>query len=216
MKTFIIIGLAAAALVLTSCEDGPSGPQPTQELYTLYDAPPVTGIKVELSGRMIIHGPIITMTSVPMLHDTAFGNEIHISTTPVGGTPTVRIKFKTIPTAPGTFAFTAATISNAAGTFAPMSDQGAFVSYAGNLYAPLSGSITITNVEKDDSFIYGYSGYVNGRLQAMWPRDFKPTASQPFPPGFTLANLVLVGEILTLQSAVFKTRAKIAIRTATN
>lgn len=214
MKSFIILGLAVLTLVLTSCEDGPSGPHPSQELVTIYDNPPIKGIKKEFSGRMVVNGQVVTMTSVPMEHDTAFPNEIHLSAWRLAGgnTPTLRLKFKTLPLSPGTFAFTASTVvPGTSSYYVPTSDQGAFVLIGGNYYAPISGTITITKVHKDDTFIYSYSGYVSGRLQAMWPRGFQSTPSQPFPPGFTSASPVLVGETLTLQSAVFKTRSRIAI-----
>lgn len=213
MKLLSILSVVALAFLLVSCEDGPSGPQPSQELSTLYDLPPLTGIKVEVSARMIVHGPVVLMSSVSMANDGVSGADIYLSTSPINfnTTPTLRLHFTKLPTAPGTYAFSASTV--VIGTQGPIaqSDQGAFASVQGNLYAPISGSITITEVRKDANFIYGYSGYANGQLQAMWPRDFRQTPSQPYPPGFDIANPTLVGEVLTLHSAAFNTRSTIAI-----
>ncbi|MCX6140537.1 MAG: hypothetical protein NTX15_06895 [Candidatus Kapabacteria bacterium] len=213
MKLISILSIAVLAFMLVACEDGPSGPQPSQELSTLYDLPPLTGIKVEVSARMIVQGPLVIMTSIPMLNDGVSGTDIYLSTSPVNpnSTPTLRLHFAKLPTAPGTYAFSSSTVVLGTLGYAPQSDQGAFASVQGNLYAPISGSITITEVRKDASFIYGYSGYANGQLQAMWPRDFKPTTSQPLPPGFNAASPTLVGETLTLHSAPFKTRNNFAI-----
>lgn len=209
-----ILSMCVLALFVTSCEDGPTGPHPSLELSLIYDAPPVTGILVEVSGKMIVQGPVVTMTSTALPKDSIFSNEIHLSTANINinSTPTLRLVFKTLPTGPGSFAFTAATIVPGAGTFVPTSDQGAFVSISGNLYAPVSGTITITEVRKNGEDIIGYSGYVNGKLKAMFPRGFTPSIAQPFPPGFNIASPTLVGETLTLHSAVFKTRSPSRVR----
>ena len=209
MKFITAITVAILCLFISSCEEGPSGPHPSIELITIFDAPPVTGIKFEVSGRAIVKGPLTNVTSIPFAHDTVAGTDIQLSTSPVsgGGTPTLRLIFKKLPTAPGTFAFTTATVQVGTVGLVAKSDQGAFVSIGGNFYAPISGTITITEVNKDANFIYGYSGYVNGQLKAMYPLGFSATASQPFPPGFNPASPTLVGETLTLHSAVFKTRS---------
>jgi hypothetical protein len=214
MKMMTILSMCVLALFVASCEDGPSGPHPTQELKIIYDAPPVTGIQVEVSGRMITSGQVVAMTSTAMPHDSIFASEVQLGTSPVslGSTPALRLVFKTLPTGPGTFAFTSATVVVGTLGFVPQSEQGAFVSVGGNLYAPISGSITITDVRKDGDVITGYSGYVNGQLQAMWPRGFTPTPSQPFPPGFSMSSPTLVGETLTLHSAVFRTRSFSRVR----
>ncbi len=209
-----ILSMCVFALFVTSCEEGPSGPHPSLELKTIYDEPPRTGIQVEVSGRMIVHGPVVTMTSTALPKDSIFSSEIHLSTSSINinSTPTLRLVFKTLPTAPGSFAFTAATAVVGNGNYVPSSDQGAFVSTAGNLYGPVSGTITITEVRKDGEDIIGYSGYVNGTLKAVFPRGFTTSTAQPYPPGFSVANPTLVGETLTLHSAVFTTRSPSRVR----
>ncbi|MBC8124675.1 MAG: hypothetical protein H7X70_02975 [Candidatus Kapabacteria bacterium] len=210
MKFITVLTIASLCLFISSCEEGPSGPHPSIELVTIYDLPPVTGIKFEVSGRAIVKGPLTNVTSIPMQHDTVSGTDIQLGTSPVsfGGTPTIRITFKKLPTAPGTFEFTAATVQVGVTGLLPKSDQGAFLNFGGNFYAPVSGTITITEVNKDANSIYGYSGYVNGQLKAMYPLGFNATASQPFPPGFNPASPTLVGETITLHSVVFKTRSR--------
>ncbi len=214
MKSLITsFALVLSVFSITGCSDGPSGPHPTQELKVIYDRPPLTGVQIEVSARMISGGDSVFMSSLAMPHDGVFGTSIYLSASPVtsSGVPTLQLNFPKLPTAPGTYEFTAAEVKQGLLGLEPKSNQGAFVSIGGNLYAPVSGTITITEVRKDASFIYGYSGYVNGQLQAMWPKGFRPTASQPFPPGFSITAPTLIGEKLTLHSASFKTRATIAI-----
>lgn len=216
MKLLTRVAFAVLAIFMVSCMEGPSGPHPGMELSTLYDLPPLTGITVRTSARMLyrVQGDTIGMSSLMMNNDTVLAGQISFSTSRVspGSTPDLDVKFSSTPSAVGTFSFVAAKVTrDVRNEFVPTSAQGVFVNINGNLYAPVSGTVTITKVSKDANVIFGYSGYITGKLRSLLPRKFVKTNAQPFPPGFDPLNPTLVGDELTLHSVRFETRSNSAV-----
>ncbi len=204
MKTLTSLICSAVALVAIGCEDGPSGPHPANELDVYF----VDGSfkdTLELDARMVLSGSATSMTTVSMPYSNQSGNALYFHTSsPVPSDPALKIQFKTMPTATGTFAFTPATVqTGGALIFRPVSDQGVFILNDNTYYGPVSGSITITNVIKDGLVITGYEGYVNGTVRSVLPKNWSWMGGA-IPPGFNPSSPTMVGETLTLHSASFR------------
>jgi hypothetical protein len=203
MKSLAILALAVATLSFTGCEDGPNGPHPANELDIYLVAGSVKDT-FAVSARMTLSGASTPMTTVTMPFDDQIGSSLYFHTSnPVPSNPALKIVFKTLPTAPGTFSFTPSTVQGSGFQFVPVSDQGAFIVNEGNYYGPVSGTITITSVTKIGPVITGYEGYVNGTVQSVFPKGWQWTGGQ-LPPGFNPSSPTLVGEKLSLHSATFR------------
>jgi len=201
------------AALLIGCEEGPSGPNPGQELSIIYSAGILDGLVYNKSADLQMHGDMVRTTFLPLGYDTLKTNEAHFDLTPIQtfNDPEVRLIFKgSLPTAPGTYDWEETKIS--AGSMNVQVIAGPVVSYETVKYFPLKGKTVITNVTKDgNGNIVHIDGYFNGTLRSQWP-DGANSLPNPLPPDFDITNPTLVGENLTVSSCIFFSRSRSVVR----
>ncbi len=214
--TKVVGSLVLAVMVLASCETGPEGPDPGQELTVQY---PEGGLnlpkQLQKSADLIMSGDSVRMTFVYYPYDTIINADLQFNNVEIGpfDSPAIRIRFKNgVPSAPGTFPWEPVTINVTTGYTISMT-QGVVIRYNGFTYYPVEGNVVVTEVRKNsDGTIAGITGYFNGRLRTHWPAGFSPSISNPVPPGYDLNNPSLVGEHLTAHSCVFTNRTNSSAR----
>lgn len=208
--------LPAILLVLTSCEDGPSGVHPTTELTTIAQrgAPFNDTVIVSYTAHGIMSGDSIPMRSFQFSTSTLSG--IGLSRMEAQATAHVpegeRREFAdymslTLPS----IVTGAATFSNwevgtiRVGGSGPSTSMvsGPMIRINMVEYFGVSGSIVITNVMKDNSRVYAIEGYLNGTFKTIWPINFVSIGGS-LPPGFDAANPTLVGNDLMIHSVRFR------------
>lgn len=195
--------------MLAACEEGPSGPNPGQEVSIFYDDNILKGIEYKKTADMQMYGDSVRATSV-QLHSNDFGTahvDFFAKQTPdIFEVPQLRISFKgALPAAPGTYPWEQATIS-AAGGYSVKVLAGAVVTEANVKYYPVSGSTVITRVDKDGAGnVVHVEGWFNGKLKAQWPTG-GASIPNPLPPDFDPANPTMLGPNLTVTSCIFFTR----------
>ena len=201
--------LFTLCLLLVSCEEGPSGPNPAQEMSILYDDGIVKGLEYKKTADMQIHGDSVRPTFI-VLQSNNFGPayiDFFAKQQPDNfDVPELRLNFKsTLPQAPGTYPWEQATITAASG-YSVRVVSGAVIVVDNVRYYPVSGSTIVTRVDKDGSGnVVHIEGWFNGKLRAQWPGG-NASLPNPIPPDFDPANPTLIGPNLTVSSCVFFTR----------
>lgn len=199
-------------IVVSACQTGPAGPDPGLELRIQYPAGPLDIPTTLLkSSDMVISGDSVRMTFRYYQHDTLKGAEAQFNDVAISpfDTPDIVVRFRgSIPTSPGTYEWEQTTFSNSAPPNNADIKQGVIIRYEGRTYFPVEGKTVLTAVLKHpNGNISGLQGYFNGRLQAVWPSSFTPSAAKPFPDGYNAASPSLVGEKLTVHSCAFANRS---------
>ena len=198
-----------AFLGITSCDDGPSGPNPGQELVVYYDAGILHGLTDVYTANIQMHGENVLPTFIKYSGDKITPNKIEIFASKSPGAfdiPTIAIYFKgSLPTAPGTYDWEPTVVTN---SFSQTVSAGPVIYYNTRYYFPVSGKTVITGVIKDGSGnVTHLDGYFNGTCQSQWPGGGINPPS-PLPPGFDPAHPSLIGEKLTISSCLFYTRSQ--------
>ncbi|MBI2794924.1 MAG: hypothetical protein HYX66_09795 [Ignavibacteria bacterium] len=196
---------------LSSCDKGPSGPNPGQELVIYYDSGILKGLVYTKSADLQMFGELVIPTFYPMTRDTIIPGRAQFG----GGsgvvwTPVVDLYFeKNLPTSPGSYSWKETVVSP---SYSRTVEAGPVIYYDTRFYYPVSGTTVITEVFRDGSGnVTHLAGYFNGQLRAQWPGGGS-TPPNPLPPGFDSANPKLVGETLTVSSCVFYTRSRSAAK----
>ncbi|RPI68402.1 MAG: hypothetical protein EHM43_05010 [Ignavibacteriae bacterium] len=224
MKTLnLFVGIAIAAMLLVSCEEGPTSADPGQEMDILYDSGILEGLKFTKSADLIYSGDGLRITAIPCLSDTLTSSGSHFyaqQKASFNQEPVFTIKFKGgVPTATGSYTWDEADVSLGGFAFTATFTSGVEVNNPDNgvTYYPVSGTTVITRLDKDgNGNITGIGGYFNGKLRSIWPANFTPSGSQPFPPGFDPQSPSLAGDNLTAQSGVFYSRSPSNVRPSTS
>jgi len=183
MKTFTTIaGLLMAALVLGSCQSGPSGPDPASELYIVYEG--------QLAGQLLTQ----RRTSVVQLSDIqlatggtkqfdffftqssrVLNNEVqfHLGINP-GVSPYMSLFLgSTLPSSPGTYAWKAADLSGGVPQNVVV-ENGPRILYDGGLtFFPVDGETVVLNIEGSGSNVTLIEGYFNGTMKAVSGQTMK-------------------------------------------
>lgn len=211
MKTILIhfTICTASLLFVSSCDEGPSGPNPGQELVIYYNAGILKGLVYTKSADLQMYGELVIPTFYPMTRDTLVTGRAQFG----GGSgvvwnPVVDLYFEDFPTSPGTYNWKETIVRQ---SLSRTVSAGPVISYDTRFYYPVSGTTVITEVSRDgNGNVTHLAGYFNGRLRAQWPGGGY-TPPNPLPPGFDSANPKLVGETLTVSSCVFYTRSRSAV-----
>lgn len=208
MKTLATFaGLLAMALVLGSCENGPSGPDPATELYVEYpgalNGQTLTQSRsaaVQLSDIQI---PVRNTDGDRFIQTRQFdffftqgsnvtGNEVrfHLGEQP-SFSPVMTLFFDdVIPSSPGTYAWKETNTSMGFPGGITV-ESGPQIGYDGGLtFYPVEGETVILNVQKNGDQVTFIEGYFNGTMK---------TAPQIVNPGETPVTLTM-----KVQSALFK------------
>ncbi len=200
-----------SVLLLASCKEGPSGINPGHELEVTYDAG-LIDVKITKRAEVMVSGDSVVMQTLPMMSDTIISGLI-LFDVPASGvginSADMTIKFATLPTSTGTFAWKEAK-ATAQGS-ATITDGFALQIEYGTFFG-IEGNTVITEVRKDgNGRITGYRGYLNGRLKSVWPKGFNAGFGGAVPPGFDIGNPSMIGEELTVHSCPFNTRSSSSV-----
>ncbi len=168
--------IAIAALMLTSCEEGPTGADPGQELSVLYDDSFGRPIFFNKSADLIMNVEGKRITNMICLSDRVGVNDVQffLSQNPsFSEVPRITLSFSGgMPTAPGEFTWGTGT-----GTCTVLINN----IDNSTAYVSLEGKTVITGVRSENG-VTKISGYFNGTLKSA------------------------TGEILVAQSGVFFVR----------
>jgi len=221
--------VVAMFIVLTSCEQGPSGVHPSVELQTeaRRGEPYNDTIFVNYTAFGITSGDSLPMRSFLFERSTLDG----VAQTRMEGSvydlvpdnedpidaDYVLVSFPYVVSEP-------TTISNwQVGTITIRNDRPAAAMTVGprirlNMieYFGVSGSIVITDVEKSGSRVKSIEGYINGKFRTIWPIGFRQSNNGELPAGFDATNPSLIGNELTLHSVRFRMSSLIGIPFATS
>jgi len=217
LKTIVAV---AVMVVLSACEDGPSGIHPSTELDQLRrrGAPFNDSYTVRLAGHGILSGDSVVMQAVT--YDTGFvtyGTLLSSTTINVQNSSVDRVSIRSeeiLSAATTISSWKMGAISmSGLGVTANMT-SGPSINYDGVTYFGTSGSVVITNVSKDATLVYSIEGYINGTFQSIWPKGFAPSTQKPVPDGFNVQSPSLVGDKLTVHSLRFRTTMASGVRYA--
>lgn len=211
------VGIAlVVSIVLTSCEDGPSGVHPTTELTTVArrGAPDNDTLVRTYTAHGIMSGDSIPMRSFQFDQSTLNGTGLSRMTGSATETlpdereqrtaDYIMFELPSIATGPTTFSTWEVGTIRIGGTGPTASmTSGPMIRINMVEYFGVSGSIVITNVLKDDSRVYAIEGYLSGTFKTIWPINFVSIGGS-LPPGFDVANPTLVGNDLTVHSVRFR------------
>ena len=216
--TIKMFAAVAVMLVLSACEDGPSGVHPSTELDQVRrrGAPFNDSYTVRLAGHGILSGDSIAMKS--FLYDTghvAFQSFLPATIITLENSSVDRVQLTTAGklTAPTTInTWAVGPISIAGNGVSATMESGPYINHEGRSYFGINGTVVITHVAKDEAFVYGVEGYLNGTFQSIWPKGFVPTSQKPVPDGFSVQSPTLVGDKLTVHSLRFRTTMANGVR----
>ena len=177
MRHFILLAsIAIVAMMITSCEEGPTGADPGQELSVLYNDSFDRPIYLNKSADLIMNVEGKRITQLICLSNRVSTNDVQFfqSQNPsFSETPRITLSFTGgMPTAPGEFTWGTGTNSGTVLISNPDNSTA---------YISLEGKTVVTGVRSENG-ITKISGYFNGTLKSA------------------------TGEILVAQSGVFFVR----------
>ena len=183
MKTIsTLTGLLMVALVLASCDNGPSGPDPATELYIQYPGQ-LDGQTLEQRRSAAVHMSDIQLANGGFKQFDFFftqssrvsGNEVqfHLGVNP-GVSPAMSLYLgSTIPSSPGTYAWKAADLSGKVPQNVVV-ESGPRIGYDGGLtFFPVEGETVILNVSKNGESVNLIEGYFTGTMETVTGQTMK-------------------------------------------